>query len=401
MVDVIDDTADRKARGKMDSHDEDRKTRKKERQTAEKRTVKATVVNIEKEKVMLPPWKDGDVLPRKIEDIFWFLFRRDRYRLQEVENSEKHLTQKKTLLKERRTQRESYIITTPKIEDSKRLRPKHPLAQFLIDAARLYETLATFQHQKVLEEFLVHDSPVHPRRTLDQAYFWKLKSTRHRDRDQVVYRYTQPKFEHTFRYLNENEMEERKRERREEERRYNKTWEEQTYGQRRSNKKPIEGGVDFSYVAKCEWIGHDHLINKEVDKWSKKYSMISPRYDSCKHCEEESRKVARVVMVDQLWMWILDENTILTCFPRRYGIWIGRKDPSGVHNSIRNSLADSSNASNLIRSVFDLALIILKECFNTFLDETKTDDRRPQVLDIFRESIGTVVCRYISKHGHC
>ena len=37
-------------------------------------------------------------------------------------------------------------------------------------------------------------------------------------------------------------------------------------------------------------------------------------------CRDDVRKVARVIMVDQLWMWMLDEKTLITCFPKRYGV---------------------------------------------------------------------------------
>ena len=114
----------------------------------------------------------------------------------------------------------------------------------------------------------------------------------------------------------------------------------------------------------------------------------------CKHCREEICKVPRAVMVDQLWMWILDKNTILTCFPRRYGV--GRNDPSGVFQSISRRLKDPFSSANHILSVFDLGLIILEECFNTFFDRTATLDKRPQTLDIFAESIGNVVCCVLS-----
>jgi hypothetical protein len=33
----------------------------------------------------------------------------------------------------------------------------------------------------------------------------------------------------------------------------------------------------------------------------------------CKQCHEDIRKVPRLIMVDQLWMWILDES--MSCFP--------------------------------------------------------------------------------------
>lgn len=115
-------------------------------------------------------------------------------------------------------------------------------------------------------------------------------------------------------------------------------------------------------------------------------------------------------MVDQLWMWILDEQTIIKCFPKRYGV--NKRDSSGVHKSIRSRL--KGLRKDHIRTVFDLALIILSECSNTFFDRTKTQvgdnlvsklpftvpniantrslqDRQPQVMDIFSESIGNVV----------
>lgn len=75
------------------------------------------------------------------------------------------------------------------------------------------------------------------------------------------------------------------------------------------------------------------------------------------------------------------------------------KDPSGVHQSIRLRVKTRSNPDNHIRSIYDLALIILDECFDTFFSRAKTADKRPQVMDVFAESIGRVVrppriCRF-------
>jgi hypothetical protein len=122
-----------------------------------------------------------------------------------------------------------------------------------------------------------------------------------------------------------------------------------------------------------EWSGHGKYEDKH----------------GCRQCIEESKKLSRLIMVDQLWMWILDRNTIITFFPQRYGV--SKNDPSGVHQSIRERLADQSSRANHVRSVFDLALIILDECFDTFFDRTITLDKRPQIMDMFGESIGRVV----------
>ncbi|GKT44538.1 uncharacterized protein ColSpa_04719 [Colletotrichum spaethianum] len=71
-----------------------------------------------------------------------------------------------------------------------RVKSKNELGQFLLDAARLYEAISMHRDQQLVEEYLHHDPPLHPRRTLDQSYYWTLKTTKTRDRDQVVYRGT-------------------------------------------------------------------------------------------------------------------------------------------------------------------------------------------------------------------
>jgi hypothetical protein len=46
---------------------------------------------------------------------------------------------------------------------------------------------------------------------------------------------------------------------------------------------------------------------------------------------------------------------------------------------------------NEIRSIYDLALIIIDECSKVFFDRAKTADRQPQMMDLFAEAIGKVV----------
>ncbi|RDL33145.1 uncharacterized protein BP5553_08584 [Venustampulla echinocandica] len=97
----------------------------------------------------------------------------------------------------------------------------------------------------------------------------------------------------------------------------------------------------------------------------------------------------RVVMVDQLWLWILDDNTIITSFPRRWGR--NKPDPSGVHKSLRVRLAHIPEGQ--IQSIYDLALIIIDQCSRVFFDRTKPLDQRPEVMDIFASAIGRVTER--------
>ncbi|RYP76353.1 hypothetical protein DL771_001792 [Monosporascus sp. 5C6A] len=93
----------------------------------------------------------------------------------------------------------------------------------------------------------------------------------------------------------------------------------------------------------------------------------------------------RVVMVDQLWLWILDDNTIITSFPRRWGR--NKPDPSGVHKSLRERLETGRDE---IKSIHHLALIIIDQCSRVFFDRTKPLDERPEVMDLFASAIGDV-----------
>ncbi|TGO77906.1 hypothetical protein BELL_0086g00120 [Botrytis elliptica] len=127
----------------------------------------------------------------------------------------------------------------------------NPCGCYLMQAAKVYEAMDLEPDIKLLRSHLHETPPLHPRRTLDQSYYFKLENTDSRDKDQVVSRGT-------------------------------------------NERRKINGST-------------------------------------------------RVVMVDQLWMYILDEP-----------------------------------------------LLILNECSTVFFDRTKPTDKRPEVLDIFSNAIGYV-----------
>lgn len=80
-------------------------------------------------------------------------------------------------------------------------------------------------------------------------------------------------------------------------------------------------------------------------------------------------------------------DTIITCFPKRWGR--NKPDPSAVHKGLRLRLKVARKDE--IRSVYDLALIIIDQCSRVFFDRTKTADRQPRVMDLFANAIGDVV----------
>lgn len=70
------------------------------------------------------------------------------------------------------------------------------------------------------------------------------------------------------------------------------------------------------------------------------------------------RKVPRVMMIDQLWMWILDDQTIVTCFPDNGDLSDNSHLP-GLHRCIRDALMKSTQGD--IKTALDVALLVLSE----------------------------------------
>jgi hypothetical protein len=80
-------------------------------------------------------------------------------------------------------------------------------------------------------------------------------------------------------------------------------------------------------------------------------------------------------------------DTIITSFPSRYGA--RNPDPSDVRQSLCQRLANVK--MDEVVSVYDLAITILDQCCKVFFDRLRPLDERPEVLDIFANSISHVV----------
>lgn len=81
---------------------------------------------------------------------------------------------------------------------------------------------------------------------------------------------------------------------------------------------------------------------------------------SSKEWKGRTRRLSRVMMIDQLWMWIIDEQTIITCFPdhgdrNEYNHMV---TPS-IHRSIRNTIMKPGRTR--FYNVQDLAMVIFGE----------------------------------------
>ena len=149
------------------------------------------------------------------------------------------------------------VIATEKLkkDSNGRIIVKNPLAQYLMDASRLYSGIQNYRDKKLIQKYLHFDPPMHPRRTLDKAHV--LNTRTWRTKDQVVFRATSTNPASFHHY------------------------------------DAVEG----------KWPDHEGL----------------GIHESCPDCLRNISNTPRLVMVDQLWMWFLDKSTIITSFPTQYG----------------------------------------------------------------------------------
>ncbi|GAW27420.1 putative ankyrin repeat protein [Rosellinia necatrix] len=107
-------------------------------------------------------------------------------------------------------------------------------------------------------------------------------------------------------------------------------------------------------------------------------------YRFCKRHEIEKK----VFMVDQLWLWVLGKDLVITCFPQRWG------QPKNDPLNVLDGIIEETNAKTRppIQSVYDLAMLIASRCAGMF-DHSRLDNQDYQFLDMFESSIGVVTDR--------
>ncbi|PWY93166.1 hypothetical protein BO94DRAFT_616050 [Aspergillus sclerotioniger CBS 115572] len=93
----------------------------------------------------------------------------------------------------------------------------------------------------------------------------------------------------------------------------------------------------------------------------------------------------KVLMVDQLWLWIVDEKTVVTFFPNQEATTAEGKlyEQSNLYNSIYNEL--NGDLARRFETAGDLASLIVLHAVTVLLDRTLHRDL--QILRIFEESI--------------
>ncbi|KAL4975881.1 hypothetical protein BDW66DRAFT_63176 [Aspergillus desertorum] len=93
----------------------------------------------------------------------------------------------------------------------------------------------------------------------------------------------------------------------------------------------------------------------------------------------------KVLMVDQLWLWIVDQKTVVTFFPKQEPTTVEGKfyEQTNLFNSIYNEL--NGDFARCFETAGDLAALIVLHAVTVLFDRTLHSDL--QILRIFEESI--------------
>lgn len=130
----------------------------------------------------------------------------------------------------------------------------------------------------------------------------------------------------------------------------------------------------------------DQSFYHNIDTESRDEDQVVYRYQLKDRAKEEVDP--KIVMVDQLWMWILGPNLIVTSFPQRWQQ--PKNDPLNVLDNVIEDI--NSKTREPVQSVYDLAMTITSRCTGVF-DRHRMGDEEYQFLDMFESSIGSATDR--------
>ncbi|KID82723.1 ankyrin repeat protein [Metarhizium guizhouense ARSEF 977] len=202
---------------------------------------------------------------------------------------------------------------------------------------------------QVIWEYLGHDPPINCRRTLDQYGYPSLRDTRSRDDDQMLYKLTKER-----------------------------TPAPDTKGfalnkQGSSNAAISESGRSERSVG-SSW--RERLLRRDVN-------------------DDEDRVLnGNVLMVDQLWLWVIQSHTVVSFFPRRESDPI--EGPLYQQADLRDSIFNEVNVdlTRQCENALDLAALAVLHAVSVLLDRPSHPDL--EVFRIFEEAISVLTERLTS-----
>ncbi|RMZ89162.1 hypothetical protein DV736_g3603, partial [Chaetothyriales sp. CBS 134916] len=97
-----------------------------------------------------------------------------------------------------------------------------------------------------------------------------------------------------------------------------------------------------------------------------------------------------MLVVDQLWMWVIEGETLVTCFPQRWGTAAQTDEHQEVIENILLSL-EYEDRRNKITNIFQLANFIVDRCGSNMFESTPSTPKQLRCLEIFDESINDLI----------
>ncbi|KAF4466612.1 hypothetical protein FALBO_6539 [Fusarium albosuccineum] len=189
---------------------------------------------------------------------------------------------------------------------------------------------------QVIWEYLGHDPPINCRRTLDQYGYPSLRDTRSRDDDQMLYKLTK--------------------------------------------ERTCLPGMGAGLLAQLS----------DISAWSGSRKSKTSSQDSEQNEQDPEDIIlnGNILMVDQLWLWVVDSHTVLSFFPKREGDAI--EGPLYQQADLRDSIFNEVNVdlTRQCENALDLAALAVLHAVTVLLDRSSHPDL--EVFRIFEEAISVL-----------
>ncbi|RPA85383.1 hypothetical protein BJ508DRAFT_412163 [Ascobolus immersus RN42] len=139
-------------------------------------------------------------------------------------------------------------------------------------------------------------------------------------------------------------------------------------------------------------LGEEELERRDQDqvifRWMSELQEASAQEEvlRSKSAQGKSRRSSRkmpdpkVLMVDQLWLWVVDEKTVITCFPKP---WSNQHPSADVVKRLKYYFRSKDREP--IASVYDLVVLILQFCTDILVKANA--ERGTAFIDYFEASI--------------
>ncbi|ROW01877.1 hypothetical protein VMCG_05611 [Cytospora schulzeri] len=209
----------------------------------------------------------------------------------------------------------------------------------------------TLKELQVIWEYLGHDPPINCRRTLDQYRYPSLHDTRARDDDQMLYKMTKEKVQSS------------------------------DTGQENVS-RPVSRGDCRAYT---QW-DDDEALGDEKEDDHQDMEPDSEFVDSDADLDlNDGILNGNVLMVDQLWLWVIDTTSLITFFPSREGNPM--EGPLYQQADLRDSIFNEVNADLTRRceSALDLAALAVLHAVSVLIDRSSHPNL--EIFRIFEEAV--------------